>query len=168
MASPLYAAQLLRPYLDKMERPPLQDIADETALTVREVEAIMDRLLSGRRDTRQAPSRPVPTPAATPTLAAPEPPAWLAALDHPTARIRKAAVKAQVAVAAVERLLAEDAGKAALRAREAKLRAELAKVRAELGHPTGSGSQRPKVACPDCGDVVGNLGVHRARSKKHR
>jgi hypothetical protein len=158
-----YAAQLLRPHLDRMERPPLQDIADECALTVREVEAIMERMLSGRRDTRPAPSRTVPT-----TVAAPQPPAWLAALDHPTARIRKAAEKAQAGVQAVERLLAEDAGKAALRAREAKLRAELAKVRAELGHPTGTASPRPKVACPDCGDLVGNLGVHLARSKKHR
>ena len=161
-----YAATLLKPYLDKMERPPLNEIADESALTVREVEAIRDRLLAGRRPQPdyRAPGR-VATPAASAPAPTPEP--WRAAVDHPNARIRRAGAKAVAAVAAVEALLADDAGKAKLRQREAKLLAELTKVRAEL---RGDAPATERIPCPDCGDLVHphRIKQHANRSSKHR
>ena len=143
-----YAAGMIRRCLDSAVRPNLQEIADETALTVREVEEIRDRMLSGKRGT-QTLGRPraAPPPLHSGTDAtSPAGPAealdWQTARDHPSAKVRDAYGRAVAAIVRVESLLAEDAAKARLRDREAKLAAELAKVRAELkGAP---GKPRPR------------------------
>jgi hypothetical protein len=157
-----YCEQLVRAALAANAVPDINAIADQCALEPRDVVLIRDRVLAGRKPVTdyRTPGRvvtAVPTPA-------PVSEAWRAGIDHPQAKVRRAAAKAVAAVVLVESLLAEDAGKAKLREKESRLAAELAKVRAEL---RGSGVQ--KVPCPDCGDPVqpSRMPQHRARSAKH-
>ena len=138
--------RLLRKAWDGAYKPDLTQIADECALTIREVEAIRDRLLNTRKPAYTDPGRvqtltrpsathaPPSPPAATvaPPAGAGEPPAWRAAADHPNAKIRRAVAKAAAAVETVEQLLAAETTKDELRRKEAKLAAQLAAVRAEL------------------------------------
>ena len=152
-----YAAGMIRRALDSAVRPDLRHIADETALTVPEVEAIRDRILSGKRGT-QTLGRPraAQPPAVLPVAVAPpagpaEPADWRAAKDHPSAKVRNAYAKAVAAVVHVESLIAEDAEKAKLRQREQRLAAELAKVRAELkGPPKPGPAADGEHRCPRC------------------
>lgn len=185
-----YALGILCRHRDAMSRPDFQNIADDAALSVREVETLWEQLLAGRtpKPDYRAPGRvktltrpsathaPPSPPAATvaPPAGAGEPPAWRAAADHPNAKVRRAAAKAIAAVEAVEQLLAAEAGKDELRKKEARLAAQLAAVRAEIrGKPQAkadSGESSEKVPCPECGDLVNphRLPQHRNRSAKHQ
>jgi hypothetical protein len=155
-----YCEQLIRAALVADTVPNVDAIADQCALEPRDVVLIRDRVLAGRKPMGdyRAPGRVVPAPQ-------PVTEAWRAGIDHPNAKIRRAAAKAVAAVVAVEQLLAEDAGKAKLREREAKLAAELAKVRAEL---KGDTAPVERVRC-DCGDMVraDRIKQHALRSAKH-
>lgn len=164
-----YAEQLLRKAWDGAYTPDLRAIADETALTVREVEAIRDRMLSGRKDHR-APG--ATRPAAVPLR--PEPPAppvqveaWRRAIDHPNRRLAGKATKVLALIADIEAGLAAEAERDTLRAKEVKLAAELAKVRAQL---RGDAPAAERVPCPDCGDLVlpTRIRQHALRSRKHQ
>jgi hypothetical protein len=176
------AERLLRKAWDGAYTPDLNGIADECALTRREVEAIRDRLLNARKPAYTDPGRvqtlarpsathaPPSPPAATVAPAgAGEPPAWRAAADHPNVKVRRAVAKAAAAVDAVEQLLAAEAGKDELRRKEAKLAAQLAAVRAELrGAAAPKADPGEQVACTDCGYMATARGmaIHRGRTHK--
>lgn len=147
IAAETLAAKMIRSALARGATPRLGVIADETALTVREVEQIRDRPLSGRRSP------------------------WRKAIGHPVPRIARKAKRIADLVASLEADLEADAALATLRAKEEKLAQQLAAVRAELKagpSTTVTREGRAKVPCPDCGTPVANLGVHRAKSAKHR
>ena len=122
-----FAAHKIAAALNLFLDPDVGAIAEDSGLSVAEVEAMVDRLHAGRM--RAVTGKATPTPAATP---APPAGAWRAGLDHPSKRIRALATRAEKAVTAVEAALAADAPKAALRRREADLRAQLQHVRAEM------------------------------------
>jgi hypothetical protein len=175
-----YALGHLRRHRDAMSRPDMQNIADDSGLTVREVAALWEQLLADRvpKTLDRPRAAPAPSPlgqnAATPArpVETPAPSSWLSAKDHPSARIRGKYKRAVAAVADLEAALAAEGEKDKLREKEARLAAQLAKVRAEL---RGGGSSMPRsestaarVPCPGgCGkDFAGAHGIvmHRART----
>ena len=145
MTAEEYAAGMIRRALDSAVVPDLPHIADESALTLREVEAIRDRILSGKRGTqtlgRSRAVAPIPpVPAASPAGPA-EPDSLIAgALGHADATVRRVAKKAHDAHVRLGLLLdelrealeaADEAATEAARRAEriAKLEAELAELR---------------------------------------
>lgn len=177
-----YALGVLRRHRDSMTRPDFQIIADDAALSAREVQDLWEKLLAGRvpkpldrpRAVPAAPGSPVTVTAVPHVRPVEAPPSWLTAKDHPSPRIRGKYKRAMAAVADLEAALAKEAEKDKLREKEARLAAQLAKVREEL---RGGVSMKPArdrssglVPCPDCGEQVTTqgLGVHRARSKTHK
>lgn len=176
-----YALGILRRHRDSMSRPDFQDIADDSALTAREVQELWEKLLADRAPKAPRPAAghprtdlPPSATVATPARLVEAPPSWLSAKDHPSARIRGKYKRAIAAVADLEAALVAEQEKEKLREKEARLAAQLAKVRAEIrGASPMPRDPKPAadlVACPDCGDMVtsGGMGVHRSRSKKHR
>jgi hypothetical protein len=136
-----YALGHLRRHRDAMSRPDMQNIADDSGLTVREVAALWEQLLADRVPktldrprAAHAPTSPQSATVATPArpVETPAPSSWLAAKDHPSAKVRRLYAKATGAVAALEAALAAESEKDKLREKEARLAAQLAKVRAEL------------------------------------
>lgn len=186
-----YALSILRRHRDAMSRPDFQNIADDAALSAREVEALWEQLLAGRTTKpdyrspgRVQPSQTLDRPRVAHAPSPPgqnadprpveTPPAWRAAADHPNAKVRRAVAKAIAAVEVVEQLLAAEARKDELRKKEARLAAQLAAVRAEIRGKAPAkadpGESSEKVPCPECGDLVNShrLPQHRNRSAKHQ
>lgn len=156
MPAEKYAEQLLREALARGGTPDLRDIADSSALSVREVAAIRDRMLSGRREA-SAPSsvRPSTAPAED----------WRRGLSHPVARIRRKATKIDEQIAALLADLHAEAERDILRAKERQLLGELDKVRAQL-RGTAPGPTSETGTCDQCGKAfttAHGLAVHRRR-----
>lgn len=170
-----YAANLIRRALDSAVVPDLPRIADESALTLREVEGIRDRILSGKRGTQDL-GRPRAPLAAIPAPAAPSRPAGPAQTDdeqlianginHKSAKVRRVAKKCHDASVRLGLLLDElraalvdadeSAAEAARRAKRiAKLEAELAELRGNPKRPVRPVRERqqtfPRTVCPACG-----------------
>lgn len=167
-----YALGVLRRHRDSMTRPDFQTIADDAALSAREVQALWEKLLAGRTPKPLDRPRVPPVTSHSPSSAKPAgpveaPASWLKAKDHPSALIRRKYNNAVQAIAALEAALAADSEREKLRAKRARLEAALAQVRREL-----AGEARETAPCPDCGHVIGTtlqaIAVHRARSKKHK
>jgi hypothetical protein len=160
-----YALGCLRRHRDAMTYPNMQAIADDSALTVREVEKLWEQLLAGRApkplDQPRVVHAPPSPPAATTTPTRPvEAPTWQSAKDHPSPGIRAKHKRAVAAIADLEEALAAEDAKDKLRAKEARLLAELAKVRAELA------TQHPH-RCALCGRGFSRsqaLGAHMKKS----
>lgn len=130
------AARMIRAALGNATTPDLERIADQTGLTPREVSALRDRMLSGKRH-HQTP-RPgtvaPPSPAGPRLTIVTDPEPWRQAGEgHPDAKIRQLHARATAAVVAVEAALADYSRTAALRARAQQLEEELAQVRAGIG-----------------------------------
>lgn len=152
------AVQAIRRGLEdglNLDQRALARIADTTGLTVAEVSALRDRLVSGRRPER---------PQAPPALRAVAPPShaegWRSAKDHPDRAIRDLYGKACAAVAALDAALGEYERTRELRERREQLEAELAKVREQLG-------DEPAFPCEQCGRLFTRaqaLGTHRTRA----
>jgi uncharacterized small protein (DUF1192 family) len=153
------AAQAIRRGLEdglNLDTRALSRIADTTGLTLAEVSALRDRVVSGKR----------PTPPQSPPALRPVPPSpaqgWRSAKDHPERGIRDLYGRAVAAVAAVEAALEHWTVTRELREREALLAAELERVRARLG----GNEEHP---CPDCGRIFNRaqaLGTHRTRAHR--
>lgn len=167
-----YAAGAIRRALDSACVPDLRAIADDSALTVREVTAIRDHILSGKREHRDLGRGVVPPP---PTDSPDVDRIIAAALDRPEAKVRALAKRAhdarQRAAALVDDLRAavvaaeEDAAERARRAKRiAKLEAELAALRPKSAPPRRMPTAQ--VECPLCGWVGVRLAQHEAR--RHR
>lgn len=154
-----YALGVLRRHRDSMTRPDFQAVADDCGLYATQVERMWEQLLAGR--TLKTLDRPQAVPQPSPRLAAVtappgpvegSPPAWTAAKDHPSARIRGKYRRAVSAVADLENALAAELEKDKLRARKARLEEQLAKVKAELtGPPTAAKPSGVPTDCPKCG-----------------
>lgn len=147
-----YAEGLIRRAVDSATVPNISEIAEKAALSVREVEAIRDRMYSGKRRA-QTPRPGVVPPSSHPAGALD----WRAAKGHADPRIRGLHARAEACVQAVLEALRQWDADTALRAEEARLQAQLDAVRAKLnGHHQ----------CPDCGrgfSSGGGLSIHRAR-----
>ena len=158
------AARMIRAALDNATTPDLERIAEQTALTPREVSALRDRMLSGKRHHQTPrPGTVPPSPAGPRLTVVTDPEPWRAAgRDHPDAAVRKLHARATAAVVALEAALADYARTAAKRAERDQLRARLAELDAELKprKPAGQWS------CPPCSKSFTSsqgLALHRTR-----
>lgn len=166
-----HAANPIRTELNSGRAPDIQHIADESALTAREVSDIRDQVAAGRyrEPPRNAPPRPAPTARPQPRSPVPDPApadAWRRGLDHPVKRIARKAARVQTLIGEVVADLAAESERDALRAKEAELAAQLAKVRAQLTNKTTAAPAAPKESCPDCPWSGVRLGMHRALKHK--
>lgn len=173
MSPEQYALGVLRRHRDSMTRPDFQSIGDDSALSAREVERLWEQLLAGRDPKPLDRPRAVPVPPVRAVTPGPveAPLSWLAAKDHPSARIRGKYKRAVAAVADLEAALASEEERDKLREKEARLAAQLRTVRAELrgGVPKvrSSSHDTDRVVCPGCGkDFAGGHGIvmHRTRT----
>ena len=173
-----YAARRIAGDLDGGRRPDLAAIADDSGLTIREVEDVARKLVAKRRKAMDppAPLQAVPDPEPAPVVAlvsepepvpesAPAPQAFAlpaAWLEHRSERVRKLAHAAYKALEAVEAAVAEDASKDALYARRHELQAEMDDLNEKLG------MRGNEVLCPDCNMAVHPQGMGPHRAAKHK
>lgn len=134
-----YAARKIAAALNVGAPLDLQAIADDSGLSLREATAIADKL----RARRTQPAPPQPKPTAVALAPAPAEPAAAVTvqsgytlpgelLSHDNPKVRRLAEKARGAIEACFLAVAEDRGRAELRAKRDKLRTQLAMVEAEL------------------------------------
>lgn len=164
------AESLIRRDLDAGRTPAIKAIAEEVGLTAPQVNAIRDRMLSGKKPRLEPgyrdPGRVVVMAPAPPVPAVVQ--GWRQGLDHPVKRIATKAARVRNLIADLEHELEQDASKAELRAQERELAARLEEVRAQLRPKVVrvDGPKGERVACPDCDKFFkpAGLGIHRGKA----
>ena len=149
VAAETLAAQMVLRAVTNAVAVDVSGIADLTGLTRREVEAVRDRVLSGKREHR------ADVDAATRHAAAACAP-WTKAGNHPVKAIARKHGQILALIAEVEAAMVEHAQREQAKAKREALLRELAK----LDEATGDLTQCPE--CPARMSVHG-LAIHRAR-----
>lgn len=167
-----YAARIIAAQLNIGAKLDIQRIADDSGLTTGEVIALATKLNAKRAQPKPQPKSqrapvslaPAPEPAAAVTVQSGYTlPGELLSHDNP--KVRRLAEKARDAIEACVLAVAEDKGRAELRAKRDKLRAQLAKVEAEL---KGSEPHAPLAPCPHCSRTFhGQQGVNIHIARTH-
>ncbi len=174
---------VLRRHRDANVRPDMDGIALECGLTAAQVQALWEKLLSGKRDAFRPPggnlTRPrVPAgfdrpevvlpiaPDRRPEVTLPAVDRWRQGVGHEQKAIARAAERVLTAIAAAEAPLDGHAEKERLRAREADLLEQLARVRAELTGGPVAGIRCQVPGCTATAATPNGLKIHHARKHK--
>lgn len=164
------AAQMIRTQLAAGKGVDIPGISETTALSPREVEAIRDRVASGKRDTQnlgrpRAASSPLSPPAGSGAAPPAGPAELLTAADRLGGRATVLAARIRSQLDQLRDLLEQEAEKAVLLRRKKALEDQLAAVRAELGEkvrPPKGGGARCEVCDRGFADANG-LAIHNGR-----